>query len=369
MTDNIYDAVIIGAGVIGLAISKKLAQEGKDVLIIEEQGQIGSVTSSRNSGVIHAGVYYDKDSLKAKFCPEGNRRMYDYCVSRSIPYLNTGKFIVATSTNEIEKLEIIYDQAKNSGVIDIEKVSGKHVSGEEPLVKCVEGLYVPSSGIVDTSALMRSYLGDIEDNGGMVSYNTYLKSADLSSDLFKIIVIQNNEEIEINSHILINASGIFAEKVANNFLFLDKENIPTTYFAKGNYFETGKDFGIKHLIYPVPNDASLGLHLGLDMGMTVRFGPDVEWTDKINYDVDIDREEMFYNDIVKYIPSIDRSLLKPGYSGIRPKLKNKGEGKSDFKIDCAKEHGINNLINLFGMESPGLTSSLVIADYVSELLN
>jgi len=369
MTENIYDAVIIGAGVIGLAISRKLAQEGKDVLIIEEQGQIGSVTSSRNSGVIHAGVYYDKDSLKAKFCPDGNRRMYEYCESRSVPHLNTGKFIVATSNNEIEKLEVIYNQAKSAGVIDIEKVSGNHVSNVEPLVKCVEGLYVPSSGIVDTSALMRSYLGDIEDNGGMVSYNTFLKCADLSDNLFKIIVTQNNEEIEINSHILINASGIFAEKVANNFLFLDKSNIPKTYFAKGNYFETGKNLGIKHLIYPVPNEASLGLHLGLDMGMTVRFGPDVEWTDEINYTVDVDREEMFYNDIVKYIPSIDRSLLKPGYSGIRPKLKNQGEGKSDFKIDCVKQHGIDNLINLFGMESPGLTSSLVIADYVCELVD
>ena len=197
MTDNIYDAVIIGAGVIGLAISRKLAQEGKNILIIEEQGQIGSVTSSRNSGVIHAGVYYDKDSLKAKFCPEGNRRMYEYCDSRSVPHLNTGKFIVATSNNEIEKLENIYDQAKSVGVIDIEKVSGDHVSNVEPLIKCVEGLYVPSSGIVDTSALMRSYLGDIEDNGGMVSYNTLLKCTDLSNGLFKIIVTQNLSLIHI----------------------------------------------------------------------------------------------------------------------------------------------------------------------------
>ncbi len=369
MTENIYDAVIIGAGVIGLAVSRKLALEGKEVLIIEEQGQVGSVTSSRNSGVIHAGVYYDKNSLKAKFCPEGNRRMYDYCNSRSIPHINTGKFIVATSNNEIEKLENIYNQAKDAGVINIDKVSGNYISNKEPLVKCIEGLYVPSSGIVDTSVLMRSYLGDIEDKGGMVSYNTHFEYADLSKDLFKITVTQNNEKIEINSRILINATGIFAEKVANNFFFLDKSDIPKTYFAKGNYFETSKNFGIKHLIYPVPNDASLGLHLGLDMSMSVRFGPDVEWTEDINYNVNKDREEMFYNDIIKYIPSLDRSLLKPGYSGIRPKLKNKGEGKSDFRIDSVNEHGVLNLVNLFGMESPGLTSSLVIADYVYGLVS
>ena len=369
MTNIIYDAVILGAGVIGLAISRKLALEGKEVLIVEEQGQIGAVTSSRNSGVIHAGVYYDKNSLKAKFCPEGNRRMYDYCNSRSIPHINTGKFIVATSNNEIQKLENIYSQAKDAGVINIEKVSGDNVSKREPLIKCIEGLYVSSSGIVDTSALMRSYLGDVEDKGGMVTYNTHFEQADVANDLFKIIVTQNNEKIEINSRILINAAGIYAETVANNFLFLEKSNIPKTYFAKGNYFETSKNLGIKHLIYPVPNEASLGLHLGLDMSMTVRFGPDVEWTEDINYNVDVNREEMFYNDIVKYIPSFDRSLLKPGYSGIRPKLKNKGEGKSDFRIDSVNEHGILNLVNLFGMESPGLTSSLVIADYVSELVN
>lgn len=369
MTDNMYDAVILGAGVIGLAISRKLSEEGKEVLIIEEQGQIGSVTSSRNSGVIHAGVYYDKESLKAKFCPEGNRRIYEYCISRSIPHLNTGKFIVATSNNEIEKLDNILNQANEVGVVDIEKVTGSYVSDKEPLIKCVEGLYVSSSGIVDASALMRSYLGDIEDKGGMISYNTCFKQADIDNSLFKILVSQNHEEIEINSRILINATGIYAEDNANNLLFLDKSNIPKTFYAKGNYFETGKKLGIKHLIYPVPNEASLGLHLGLDMGMTVRFGPDVEWVDEISYEVNKNREEIFYNDIIKYIPSFDRSMLKPGYSGIRPKLKGKGQGKSDWMIQSQKDHGIENLINLFGMESPGLTSSLVIAEYVNELLN
>ena len=369
MTDHIFDAVIIGAGVVGLAISRKLAKEGKEVLIIEEQGQIGSVTSSRNSGVIHAGVYYDKESLKAKFCPEGNKRMYEYCESRSIPHLNTGKFIVATSDSEISKLDNIFNQASEAGVIDIKRVSGEYISDKEPLIKCVEGLYVPSSGIVDTSALMRSYLGDIEDNGGMISYNTCFKKADKKNNLFKTLVFQNNEEVVIASHILINAAGITAENIANNFSFLKKSNIPKTFLAKGNYFETGKKLGIKHLIYPVPNEASLGLHLGLDMSMTVRFGPDVEWIDEINYDVNTNREEIFYNDIIKYIPSFDRSLLKPGYSGIRPKLRDKGQGKSDFMIEGSKNHGIENLINLFGIESPGLTSSLVIADYVSGLLD
>ena len=369
MSENQIDVLVIGAGVIGLAIARKLAIEGKEVIVIEEKNQFGSITSSRNSGVIHAGVYYDKGSLKSKFCSEGNRAMYQYCNERSIPHKNMGKFIVATSNNEVEKLEQIYNQANETQVLGIEKVSGAFINSEEPLVHCVEGLHVPSSGIVDASALMRSYLGDLEDNGGFVSFNSKFESSERIDNDFLTHVLQDNEKIKIKSRILINSAGLLAEEVAKKQDFLNQESIPKTYYAKGSYFETGKKMAIKKLIYPVPNEASLGLHLGFDIGMAVRFGPDLEWVDEIDYKVDEIKKIKFYEDIKKYIPSFDISLLKPGYSGVRPKLKDKGQGKSDFMIQGYKDHKINNLVNLFGMESPGLTSSLMIADYVNELVN
>ena len=366
MTD--FDAVIIGAGVVGLAIGRKLSIEGKSVAVIEEQDTFGTITSSRNSGVIHAGVYYDKGSLKAKFCPEGNRRIYEYCEKYNVPHLNTGKFIVATSNDEIEKLVSIYEKAIDAGVEGIKRVTKDYVNEHEPLVDCVEALYVPTTGIVDQNALMRSYIGEIEDSGSNVVFNSQFIKATRNENVFEIEIVASGEETKIKSGILINASGLYAEKNAKKLDFLENSFIPKTYLAKGNYFETGKDLKIRHLIYPIPNEASLGLHLGLDLGMQVRFGPDVEWVDDIDYKVNPNRLDAFYNDIKKYLPHFDKSLLKPGYSGIRPKIKNKGEGKSDFLIQGSETHSIKGMVNLFGIESPGLTSSLVIADYVSELI-
>ena len=366
MTD--FDAIIIGAGVVGLAIGRKLSTEGKSVAVIEEQDTFGTITSSRNSGVIHAGVYYDKGSLKAKFCPEGNRRIYDYCEKYNVPHLNTGKFIVATSKDEIGKLVSIYEKAVDAGVDSIERVTRDYVYKHEPMVDCVEALYVPTTGIVDQNALMRSYIGEIEDSGSNVVFNSQFIRATFNDNVFEAIINASGEETKIKSKILVNSSGLYAEENAKKLDFLDSSFIPKTYLAKGNYFETGKDLKIRHLIYPIPNEASLGLHLGLDLGMQVRFGPDVEWVEDIDYKVNPSRLDDFYNDIKKYLPYFDKSLLKPGYSGIRPKLKNKGEGKSDFMIQGCKNHGIKNMINLFGIESPGLTSSLVIADYVYELI-
>jgi L-2-hydroxyglutarate oxidase LhgO len=319
--------------------------------------------------VIHAGVYYEKNSMKARFCSKGNVTIYEYCKSHNVSHFNTGKFIVACTQNEIDYLNKIYIEAKESGVKGVQKVTKSYLEKEEPLINCIEALYVPTTGIVDQNALMRSYLGELEDNGGSIAYNSTFQGSEFKNDRFFTSVKTNNEEIEIQSNILINAAGLQAENVAKKIHPLTHEKIPKTYFAKGNYFETSKNLNIKHLIYPVPNEASLGLHLGLDIGMKVRFGPDVEWVDEINYEVDIGRLDHFYQDIKKYLPSIDKSILKPGYSGIRPKLKKKGEGKSDFIIQEPKDHGINNLINLYGIESPGLTSSLVLADYVFDLIN
>tara|TARA_B100000941_G_scaffold141641_1_gene100389 strand:- start:1274 stop:2383 length:1110 start_codon:yes stop_codon:yes gene_type:complete len=368
MNQNFIDALIIGGGVIGLAIAKTISQKGMQAIVVEDEDTIGSITSSRNSGVIHAGVYYDSGSLKARFCAEGNRKMYEYCKRFYVPHLNTGKFIVATTKNEIPILDSIRIKAEDNGVKGIERVSGTFVTNKEPLIKCEEALFVPSSGIVDQGSLMRSYLGEFEDQSGNVAFKSKFIKSILKNDNHVSTIRNGSEEITIESRILINAAGLRAEQVAKNIDALDKKYIPKTYFAKGNYFETGKDLKIRHLIYPIPNEASLGLHLGLDMGMQVRFGPDVEWVEELNYDVNNDRLESFYNDIKKYLPSIDKSILRVGYSGIRPKLKNKGEGKSDFNIQDETVHGIKNLVNLYGMESPGLTSSLVIGDFVSDLI-
>ena len=369
MTENYIDTVVIGAGVVGLAVARKFALSKKDVLVVEEQSTFGTITSTRNSGVIHAGIYYDKDSLKAKLCPIGNRLIYEYCERHKIPYINTGKFVVSTNVDETQELQRIYDQSGESEVEGVKLVSKDYVQKKESLISCVEALHVPSTGIVDQSALMRSYLGEIENNGGSIAFNSSFQKSEIINGSFLSKILSGSEEIEIKSNTLINAAGLQAQDVSKRIISLDQGTIPKTYFVKGNYFDTGKNFNIKHLVYPVPNEVSLGLHLGLDMGMQVRFGPDVEWVDEINYDVDINRLDLFYEGIQKYFPSIEKSILKPAYSGIRPRLKNKGEGKSDFLIQGPNDHKVNNLINLYGIESPGLTSSLSIADYVYSLLH
>jgi len=369
MSENFIDTVIIGAGIIGLAIARKFALRNKDVLVIEEQPTFGTITSSRNSGVIHAGVYYDKGSLKSELCPKGNRLLYDYCEKRKISHINTGKFIVASSNDESNELQKILDQSEDSDIEGIKLVSKKYVKDKEPLIECTEAIYVPSTGIVDQNELMRSYLGEIEDNSGLITFNSKFLNSEKVNGFFRSKIMSGGEEIEIKSNNLINAAGLYSHDISKNIKSLNKDTIPKIYYAKGNYFETGKNLNIKHLIYPVPNEASLGLHLGLDLGMLVRFGPDVEWVNEINYEVHDSRLDVFYKGIKKYLPSIDRNLLKPGYSGIRPKLKSQGQGKSDFLIQDAKEHNLENLVNLYGIDSPGLTSSLSIANYVYDLLN
>ena len=369
MTENFIDTVVIGAGVVGLAIAREFALNKQDVLVVEEQSTFGTITSTRNSGVIHAGVYYDKGSLKSKLCPIGNRLLYDYCEEHKIPHINTGKFIVSSSIDETNELQKIRDQSAESGIEGVRFVSKEYVKSKEPLIACTEALYVPSTGIIDQNALMRSYLGEIEENSGSIAFNSKFLKSEIVNGCFVSKILSENDEIEIKSNTIINAAGLYAQDIAKGIESLDKETIPKIYFAKGNYFDTGKNLDIKHLIYPVPNEASLGLHLGLDLGMQVRFGPDVEWINTINYDVNNDRLDIFYKGIQKYLPSIERSILKPGYSGIRPKLKNKGEGKSDFLIQGPKEHNLDNLVNLYGLESPGLTSSLSIANYVYDLLH
>lgn len=368
MADFSIDIVIIGAGVIGLAIARRLANKGKEVLILEELREFGRITSSRNSGVIHAGIYYPENSLKAKMCLEGNRFLYDYCHKYSIPHKNTKKILVASSEEQIKIIDDIKLQAEKNGVQHIEKISKSKVSSLEPLVECKEALLIPSSGIIDSYSFMSSLEGQIKDSKGMISYNSKVSKINFDGKSFILkIYDQQNNLTSIASKFIINSSGLYASQVASNIEELDKKFIPQTYFAKGNYFSLNRDLGIRHLIYPIPEGFGLGIHLTLEMDNTIKFGPDVEWVENINdYEVDSSRKDKFIKEIMKYLPSLDVNLLNSNYSGIRPIMNKKDKTMRDFIINTEKEHNISGLINLYGIESPGLTSSLSLAKYIDE---
>ena len=368
MVDFSTDIVIIGAGVIGLAIARRLANQGKEVLVLEELSEFGRITSSRNSGVIHAGIYYPENSLKAKMCLEGNKFLYDYCNKYSILHRNTKKILVASSEEQIKIIDDIKLQAEKNGVKDIEKISKSKVSILEPLIECKEALLIPSSGIIDSYGFMSSLEGQIKDSKGMISYNSKVSKINFDGKYFKLKIYDHQNNLtSIVSKFLINSSGLYASKVASNIEELDKKFIPQTYFAKGNYFSLNRDLGIRHLIYPIPEGFGLGIHLTLEMDNTIKFGPDVEWVDKINdYKVNLNRKEKFIKEILKYLPSLDANLLNSNYSGIRPIMNKKDKSMRDFIINTEKEHNIPGLINLYGIESPGLTSSLALAKYIDE---
>jgi len=362
------DTVVIGAGAVGLAIAEYLCRFGREVLIIESEDNFGKITSSRNSGVIHAGIYYAKNSLKSKFCVEGNRLLYDYCLQNNIPFKNTKKLLVASSIDQIEKIDEIQNKAENNGVTGIKKITKKEVEKIEPLIFCEEALLVPSSGIVDAIAYMRSLVGKIEDKGGMLAFNSKLVECEIKNNKF-ILHVSGQEEALIESSQLINSAGLFASDVAAKIDGLNNKFIPKTFYAKGNYFSVGKKLGINHLIYPIPEGFGLGVHLTLELDHSVKFGPDVQWVDDpLDYSVDKNRKDKFASEINKYFPSFNSDLLKPSYAGIRPILNNKDKSMRDFIIQDQSVHSVPKLINLYGIESPGLTSSLAIAKYVKELL-
>ena len=369
MADFSSDIVIIGAGVIGLAIAKTLSEEGKEVLVLEELPEFGKITSSRNSGVIHAGIYYPENSLKTKMCVEGNKLLYDYCNKFSIPHKNTKKILVASSDEQIKIIDNIKMQAEKNGVQNIEKISKSKVSTLEPLITCSEALLIPSSGIIDSYSFMNSLEGQIKDSQGMVSYNSKVSKINFDGKSFTLQVWdqEDNNFTSIDCKQLVNSAGLYASTIVNSIEELDKKFIPQTYFAKGNYFSLNRDLGIKHLIYPIPEGFGLGIHLTLEMDNTIKFGPDVEWVEKIDdYDVKVDRKVEFISEILKYLPSLDVNLLTPSYSGIRPIMNKKDKSMRDFIIDTSQDHNISGLINLYGIESPGLTSSLSLAKHITD---
>ena len=368
------DVVVIGAGVVGLAVARALALRGREVLVIEAAEGIGTGTSSRNSEVIHAGIYYPAGSLKARLCVQGKQMLYAYCAERGIPHRRCGKLIVATQADQVAKLEAIQAAATRNGVTDLRPLTRDEALALEPQLQCHSALLSPSTGIVDSHAFMLALQGDLERAGGMVALGSRLEQASvLESKRLLARVESADGAIEIEASTLVNAAGLYACHVARRIRGLDPAHIPQPSWGKGCYFTLSGRSPFSRLIYPVPPAHSLGTHLTLDLGGQAKFGPDYEWLsvddpDDIDYTVDPARATGFYSDVRRYWPGLPDGALTPAYAGIRPKLSGPGKNAADFLLQGPETHGIANLVNLFGIESPGLTASLAIAERVAAAL-
>lgn len=360
------ECVVVGAGVVGLAIARRLAEAGREVIVLEAADAIGTVTSSRNSEVIHAGIYYPAGSLMARLCVAGKQALYDYCRDRGIPHRNSGKLIVATRPEEIAKLASIKAHAEANGVADLKQLSGIEARALEPALACEAALLSPSTGIVDSHSYMLALRGEAEAAGAAFAFLAPLERGRVTADGFELDV-GGEAPMTLSCDMLINSAGLSATAIARMLDGMPLDLIPPAYLAKGCYFSCNAKAPFSRLIYPVPEPGGLGVHLTLDLAGQARFGPDVEWVDHIDYTVDPARGERFYPAIRRYWPSLPDGALMPSYSGMRPKIVPPAVAVQDFMIQGAQTHGVPGLINLFGIESPGLTSSLAIADYVAEM--
>ena len=361
------DAVVIGAGVAGLAIARALALGGREVIVLERESTIGTGTSSRNSEVIHAGIYYPPGSLKAKLCVTGRRALYRFLAERGIAHRRCGKLIVATYPNQVPGLERLHAQAEASGVADLRMLAGREARALEPQLACVAALESPSTGIVDSHAFMLGLRGEAEAHGAAIAFRTPLLGGRICNGAIELEA-GGRERVRLLARAVVNSAGLFAQDVARSIEGFPAERIPPTHYCKGNYFSLSGRSPFSRLVYPAPESAGLGVHLTLDLAGQARFGPDVEWVERIDYDVDPKRAEVFYGAIRNYWPGLKDGALQPAYSGIRPKMRPRGEPACDFLIQGPADHGVAGLVNLFGIESPGLTASLAIGDAVLELL-
>lgn len=359
------DCVVVGAGVVGLAVARAIAQSGREVLVIEAQATIGTGTSSRNSEVIHAGIYYPRGSAKARLCVEGRRLLYDYCATHGIEHRRCGKLIVATDRTQLDRLKGIEVAASANGVSDLHWIDADEATAMEPALNCVAALHSPSTGIVDSHGLMVSLQADIERKGGAVVFRTPLVSGRGVRGGMVIEAGSEADSITLLASVVINCAGLGAQEVARR-LTVPPGQIPPLYYAKGNYFCLRGGTPFKRLIYPVPEPGGLGVHLTLDLAGQARFGPDVEWVKEICYTVNSDRAAGFYAAIRQYWPGLPDAALQPAYAGIRPKLSGPGEPAADFTIQGPDQHGLPHLINLYGIESPGLTAALAIGQTIAE---
>ena len=366
--DESLDVVVIGAGVIGLAIARELALAGRDVIVLERNERIGEETSSRNSEVIHAGIYYPTGSLKARLCVRGKDLLYQYCADKGVPHHRCGKVMVALNGEQEARLQALRDQAVINGVDDLKPLSCEDVANLEPEIRCRAGLLSPSTGIVDSHNLMLSLQGDLEAAGGSVAVLSKFASGSIADNGIKLSVKSGSESLDIRARAVINAAGLYATEVAGDIAGLDPRHVLRTRYAKGTYFVLQRKSPFKHLIYPMPRGTWLGIHVTLDMAGQTRFGPDEEWITKIDYRLDASRAGIFAEAIETYWHAITEDAIAPGYVGIRPKIVDQRDPPGDFVIQSAKQHGVDGLINLYGIESPGLTSSLAIAEEVAGML-
>lgn len=361
------DCVVAGAGVVGLAVARALALAGRDVLVLEAAGLIGSETSARNSEVIHAGIYYKPGSLKARLCVAGREALYAYCAERGIGHKRCGKLIVANGEGEIVRLDAIRAQAIACGVTDLEPLDRGTLREIEPALRADAALLSPSTGIIDSHGLMLALQGDLEDRGGALAFNAPIRGGAVTPDGI-FLDVGGAEPMTLLAATFVNCAGHGAVALAGAIEGLDQRHAPTAYLCKGSYYSLPGRAPFSRLIYPVPEAAGLGVHLTLDLGGQARFGPDTEWIDTLNYDVDPVRAQRFYDAIRRYWPALPDGALMPAYAGIRPKITPPGAPAADFRIDGPTEHGVPGLVNLFGIESPGLTASLAIGDHVAEKL-
>ena len=358
------DCLVVGAGVIGLAAARALALQGREVLVAERTGAIGTETSSRNSEVIHAGLYYPQGSLKARLCVAGRERLYAYCASRGVAHRRYGKLIVASSTDLLAQLQAVADAGAANGVDDLRWIDGQEARRLEPELKAVAALVSPSTGVIDSHGYMLSLQGEAEANGAVVAFGAQVSAIAPAPGGLSVSF---GGEAQLLARLVVNAAGLHAPELAGATAGLAPEHRPRAYFAKGSYFALAGRSPFSRLIYPVPEPGGLGVHLTLDLAGQARFGPDVEWVEGVDYRVDPARAERFYRAIRAYWPGLRDGQLVPGYAGVRPKLSGPGTPAQDFRIDGPAEHGVAGLINLFGIESPGLTASLALADHVAAL--
>ncbi len=360
------DCVVIGAGVVGLATARALALAGRDVLVLEACNAIGTQTSSRNSEVIHAGMYYPTGSLKAQLCVRGKALLYAYCAERGIAHNRCGKLVVATAPGHLTELQALHARAMANGVHDLVWLDAAQARTEEPALQCLAALHSPSTGIVDSHGLMLSLLADIESLGGVIALNSPLALAKFGYGAIELVAIDGTR---LRAKTVVNAAGLHAPALAKRFSGLNARHVPNAYFAKGNYFALSGRSPFSRLIYPVPEAGGLGVHLTLDLGGQARFGPDVQWVDTSDdTTVQAARGDAFYAEVRKYWPELPDGALVPAYAGIRPKISGPHEAARDFCIQGPSDHGVPGLVNLFGIESPGLTSSLAIGEMVVGLL-
>jgi L-2-hydroxyglutarate oxidase LhgO len=368
MQDSIH-TLVVGAGIVGLAVARALALTGREVIVIEKNPRSGEETSARNSEVIHAGLYYPTSSLKAQLCVAGNAQLYAYCAAKGIAHRRCGKLVVASDTRQLAELAALHAQGTRNGVRDLRHLDTDDLTIMEPQLRAVAAILSPSTGILDSHALLLALQGDLEAAGGHVAVESQFTRAALRKGIFDVTVRSGSVTTEVRTRELVNAAGLHASAVAEHITDLAACHIPQTRFAKGTYFALRGPTPFRQLIYPLPEPGGLGIHATLDLAGRTRFGPDVEWLQTPDYVVDPRRSAAFYAAIRSYWPALPDAGLAPAYAGIRPKLVGPGASAADFRIDGASIHEIQGLVNLFGIESPGLTASLAIADYVLGLMH